>query len=71
MVHELDDMGTPSAPPITDVGIEEKSFEVESQIEQTGNGVYKSRESESFDGNKEVLEDWKSQFEKEGELDER
>ncbi|KAJ4730295.1 Pesticidal crystal cry8Ba protein [Melia azedarach] len=71
MVHELDDMGTPSAPPITDVGIEEKSFEVESQIEQTGNGVYKSRESESFDGNKEVLEDWESQFQKEGELDER
>ncbi|KAH9793921.1 Portal protein [Citrus sinensis] len=66
MINEVDDMGTPSAPPITEVGAEEKE-----QMEKTGNGVCESRVSECLDGTKNVLTDWKSQFQNVSELDER
>ncbi|GAY56183.1 hypothetical protein CUMW_169910, partial [Citrus unshiu] len=66
MINEVDDMGTPSAPPITEVGAEEKE-----QMEKTGNGVCESRVSECLDGTKKVLTDWKSQFQNVSELDER
>lgn len=66
MINEVDDMGTPSAPPIMEVGAEEKE-----QMEKTGNGVCESRVSECLDGTKNVLTDWKSQFQNVSELDER
>lgn len=70
MLKEVDDMGTPSAPPIMEVGTEGKSPEVEAQMEQTG-GIYGSRESVSLGGSKEGMTDWKSQSQRGGELDER
>ncbi|KAK2647637.1 hypothetical protein Ddye_015126 [Dipteronia dyeriana] len=48
-----DDMGTPSALPIMEVGAEGKSLEVDLEMERTVNEVCKSKESESFDGNQE------------------
>ncbi|KAJ0052672.1 hypothetical protein Pint_01781 [Pistacia integerrima] len=70
LLKEVDDMGTPSAPPIMEVGTEGKSPEVEAQMEQTG-GIHGSRESVSLDGSKEGMTDWKSQSQRGSEIDER
>ncbi|KAK2647676.1 hypothetical protein Ddye_015165 [Dipteronia dyeriana] len=67
-----DDMGTPSAPPIMEVGTEGKSLEVDPEMEGTANEIYKSIESESFDGNQEEgFADWKPEPQNGGEVDER
>lgn len=64
-------LGTPSAPPIMNIGREGKSFTVETEIEQTGDEVCKSRESESFDGSTEGLADQTMQSMKTTEFVER
>ncbi|KAL5865487.1 hypothetical protein ACOSQ3_003001 [Xanthoceras sorbifolium] len=67
-----DDMGTPSAPPIMEVGAEGKSLEVDPEMEHTDNKICKSRESETFDGNQEEgLADWTPEPQIGGEVDER
>ncbi|KAK9285459.1 hypothetical protein L1049_024652 [Liquidambar formosana] len=75
------DSGTPSAPPIVDIGeegnrseIESKqgrAFEVMNGFEQTGNGICKSREPKEFNGSRQVLADLRMQSGKCSELDER
>ena len=65
-------MGTPSAPPIMEVGAEGKSLEVDPEMEHTENEICKSIESESFDGNQEEgFADWKPEPQKGSEVDER
>ncbi|KAA8526659.1 hypothetical protein F0562_008138 [Nyssa sinensis] len=81
MLNDSIDLGTPSAPPIMDIGGEGNKSEVESvvgkdsgrwtEIEQTGNGVRMSKEStEGFYGSKEVFSDCRAQSPK-SELGER
>lgn len=53
-------MGTPSAPPILDIGREGSDMEVEEETEQIQDGIYKSVQADHFDGNKEGLADSKS-----------
>ncbi|KAK0589060.1 hypothetical protein LWI29_009121 [Acer saccharum] len=67
-----DDMGTPSAPLIMEVGAEGKSLEVDPDMERTVNEICKSIELDSFDGNQEEgFADWKPETQKGGEVDER
>ena len=54
-------MGTPSAPPILDIGREGSDMEVEEESEQIQDGMYKPVQADCFDGSKEGLADWKSQ----------
>ncbi|KAL6312071.1 hypothetical protein AAG906_027278 [Vitis piasezkii] len=81
MVKDLGDLGTPSAPPIMDIASEEKVFSVESkeerasrfslEIEQSGNGACRPKESDVFCRRKEGLSDGRTQFPKNSELGER
>ncbi|EOX93622.1 Uncharacterized protein TCM_002512 isoform 1 [Theobroma cacao] len=57
---EVEDLGTPSAPPILDIGREGSDMEVEEETEQIQDGIYKSVQADHFDGNKEGLADSKS-----------
>lgn len=81
MVKDLGDLGTPSAPPIMDIASEGKVFSVESreerasrfslEIEQSGNGACRPKESDVFCRRKEGLSDGRTQFPKTSELGER
>ncbi|WJZ99793.1 hypothetical protein VitviT2T_018209 [Vitis vinifera] len=81
MVKDLGDLGTPSAPPIMDIASEGKVFSVESkeerasrfslEIEQSGNGACRPKESDVFCRRKEGLSDGRTQFPKNSELGER
>ncbi|XWS75937.1 hypothetical protein CRYUN_Cryun01aG0134500 [Craigia yunnanensis] len=57
-----EDLGTPSAPPILDIGREgsDMEMEVEEETEQIQDGMYKPVEADCFDGSKEGFADWKS-----------
>ncbi|XP_065876631.1 uncharacterized protein [Euphorbia lathyris] len=54
---EVEDLGTPSAPPIMETGRGGNSFVHEPEVEQTSAEVLESRETESFDGNKDCSTD--------------
>ncbi|KAF8410912.1 hypothetical protein HHK36_003449 [Tetracentron sinense] len=78
MPKNLADLGTPSAPPIMEVGREDNKFEVEGkqcptsggvmEVDQTSNGMYTSRESRASYESKEVLTDWGTQSQTSNEL---
>ncbi|KAM3684561.1 hypothetical protein ACJW31_11G053000 [Castanea mollissima] len=83
-VQGLEDLGTPSAPPIVaDIGREERSFEVEvdsqqrraseglSEIDLPDEGVYPTRVSDEFFESKEGLAEWKAESFETNELGER
>ncbi|GAV68420.1 hypothetical protein CFOL_v3_11923 [Cephalotus follicularis] len=54
--REVQDLGTPSAPPITDIGVgDEKSFDVKTKTAETVADICQSKETETFDGTKEDL----------------
>ncbi|XP_022758871.1 uncharacterized protein LOC111305517 [Durio zibethinus] len=58
---DVEDLGTPSAPPILDIGREgsDMEIEVDEETEQIQDRMYKP--ADCFDGSKEGLADWKSQ----------
>ncbi|GMI69180.1 hypothetical protein HRI_000587300 [Hibiscus trionum] len=58
----VEDLGTPSAPPILDIEREGSDMEmdVEEEIEQIQDGTYKPVQADCFDGSKEELPEWKS-----------
>lgn len=60
MESGVSDLGTPSAPPIMDGGIEEKSFQAESEYEEAFRGsvdIDKTGNGPRFSENSEVIED--------------
>ncbi|XWS47271.1 hypothetical protein CRYUN_Cryun14cG0138100 [Craigia yunnanensis] len=59
---DVEDLGTPSAPPILDIGREGSDMEIEEETEQIQDGMYKPVQADRFDGSKEGLADWKSQL---------
>ncbi|XVF81368.1 hypothetical protein PTKIN_Ptkin15bG0149500 [Pterospermum kingtungense] len=58
---DVEDLGTPSAPPIVDIGREGSDMEIEEETEQMQDGVPEPVQAECFGGSKEGLADWKSQ----------
>ncbi|KAE8075472.1 hypothetical protein FH972_014188 [Carpinus fangiana] len=70
-IQDLADLGTPSAPPIVDIGREEGSFEVVNQqgrasegftgIDLADKGICPSNVSDSFNGSKEGLVEQRAQ----------
>ncbi|KAK8517885.1 hypothetical protein V6N13_128043 [Hibiscus sabdariffa] len=59
---DVEDLGTPSAPPILDIEREGSDMEMEDEeeIEQIQVGTYKPVQADCFDGSKEELPEWKS-----------
>ena len=80
MVKDLDDLGTPSAPPFMDIAREGKMFSIESkegkvsrftsEIEQRGNEACTPEESDGSCQIKEGLSDGRTQSPKTSELGE-
>ncbi|KAJ8748210.1 hypothetical protein K2173_000618 [Erythroxylum novogranatense] len=65
------ELGTPSAPPMMDIGSEGPSFTVETDFEKIRKGVFSGRDSEDSNRNKEHLVDGTSQSAQEDECVER
>ncbi|KAM7262428.1 hypothetical protein ACFE04_000111 [Oxalis oulophora] len=70
---DIEDLGTPSAPPILDIGEGSKSYEIETEPEEVPatDDVCHSRESETSNEIKEGLADYNYQFQKSAQLGER
>ncbi|XVF31964.1 hypothetical protein REPUB_Repub17cG0040800 [Reevesia pubescens] len=59
---DVEDLGTPSAPPILDIGREGSDMEIEEETEQIQDEINKPVQADCFDDIKEGLADWKSQL---------
>lgn len=60
MYWDMEDMGTPSAPPIMETGQEDNSLEIETEIEQIEDEICREAGVESNQGNMGCIADDKS-----------